>query len=69
MTADETRKAAMQKMSGFKLKLGYPDVWIDYTKLEIQEGQAFLTMGLAVHRFHQQRELDEMNAPTDRVKW
>jgi predicted metalloendopeptidase len=69
MTADETRQAALKKMSGFKLKLGYPDVWIDYATLDIQPGQAFVAMGLAVHAFQMKRELDEMNAPTDKVKW
>mmetsp|Transcript_60790 Transcript_60790/g.73049 ORF Transcript_60790/g.73049 Transcript_60790/m.73049 type:complete len:707 (+) Transcript_60790:149-2269(+) len=69
ITSDATRKAALEKMSKFRVKIGYPDEWIDYSPLKISSDQAFLTMVLASRQFDIKKEADEMNAPTDRVKW
>jgi len=35
--SDTTKKKAIEKLSTFKAKIGYPDKWRDYSKLEIQE--------------------------------
>jgi putative endopeptidase len=69
MTSDSTREAALTKMSRFKVKIGYPDEWIDYTPLEIAEGEDFLGMVLKSRAFEHSREVKEMNAPTDTKKW
>ena len=69
MTSEETRKNALLKMANFKIKIGYPDKWIDYTSMELSEGAAFVQLVLASKRFHHHREMAEMNAPTDRGKW
>ena len=69
MTSDSTRDAALKKMSRFKVKIGYPDEWIDYTSLEIIAGDDFLSMVLKSRAFQHSRELKEMNAPTDTKKW
>jgi len=34
MTAQDTREAALNKMSRFNVKIGYPDVWIDYSTMD-----------------------------------
>jgi predicted metalloendopeptidase len=36
--SDETRQQALDKLHNFTPKIGYPDKWIDYTKLEVVEG-------------------------------
>jgi putative endopeptidase len=70
MTSEETRQAALEKMKRFKVKIGYPDKWINYSNLRIDAtDDCFLTMILKSNAFHHQRTVDEMNAPTDRSKW
>ncbi|MDR2268835.1 MAG: M13 family metallopeptidase [Rickettsiales bacterium] len=32
---DETKKKALEKLAAFRVKIGYPDKWRDYSKLEI----------------------------------
>ncbi len=33
--SDETRQRALEKLNTFHAKIGYPDVWLDYSKLNI----------------------------------
>jgi len=50
MTAQETRDAALNKMSRFKVKIGYPDAWIDYSSMDFGSAgnnAALLTMQFA----------------------
>mmetsp|Transcript_23519 Transcript_23519/g.65278 ORF Transcript_23519/g.65278 Transcript_23519/m.65278 type:complete len:725 (-) Transcript_23519:130-2304(-) len=67
--SDSTRDQALKKMEHFRVKIGYPDVWIDYGPLEINEGDHFLGMVLKARSFANLIENREMNAPTDRNKW
>ena len=67
--SESTRTAALQKMSRFKVKIGYPDKWIDYSSLKINKDDGFLAMIFAARAFEHDREVKEMNAPTDRDKW
>mmetsp|Transcript_39287 Transcript_39287/g.58358 ORF Transcript_39287/g.58358 Transcript_39287/m.58358 type:complete len:702 (-) Transcript_39287:193-2298(-) len=69
MKSDSTREQALKKMAEFKVKIGYPDKWIDYTPMEIAEGDSFLQMVFQANAFEHSREVKEMNAPTDRLKW
>ena len=69
MTSDATREEALKKMSRFRVKIGYPDKWIDYTSLKIEEGDSFLSMVFKARVFDHMRDVEEMNAPTDREKW
>lgn len=69
MKSDSTREAALAKMSRFKVKIGYPDEWIDYTPLEISTGEDFLGMVLKARAFEHSRQVKEMNSPTNPKKW
>ena len=70
MKADTTRTQALQKMNSFGVKIGYPDKWIDYTPLKIdEEKDDFLSMVFKSRQFDNDRDNNEMNAPTDKSKW
>lgn len=69
MKSDETRDAALAKMAAFKIKLGFPDEWIDYSTFTPLSTDSFVECGCKATAFLIERELKEMNAPTDRVKW
>ena len=64
----ETKKAAEGKLDAIANKVGYPDVWRDYSKLKIVRGDA---LGNA-HRgtaFELARDLAKMGKPVDRGEW
>jgi putative endopeptidase len=69
MKSDTTRQEALKKMSRFRIKIGYPDKWIDYSTLVMEETDDFLTMVFKSRAFDHARESKEMNAETDREKW
>jgi len=69
MKSKETRENALKKMSKFGVKIGYPDKWLDYSSLAIDESDHFLSMVFKAREFENLEEAKEMNAPTDKLKW
>ncbi len=67
--SESTREQGLTKMNRFKVKIGYPDEWIDYSSLKIVAGESFLSMIFKSRQFDHLRMVDEMNAPTDKKKW
>lgn len=64
----ETKKAAQEKLTKFNAKIGYPDVWRDYSCLEVKAGDLVGNMQRS-----SQCEFDRMVAklgkPVDRTEW
>ena len=69
MKSEETRANALKKMSKFGVKIGYPDKWLDYTPLEVNDGDDFLAMVFNAREFENKEEIKDINAPTDKQKW
>jgi len=67
MTA-ETKQVALQKLAAFRPKIGYPNKWRDYSKLEVRPGDAFGNHERA-EVFDWNRQLARLNKPTDRDEW
>ena len=63
-----TKEEARQKLAAFTYKIGYPDKWRDYSKLEIRAGDAYGNADRAT-RFEYQRNLDKIGKPVDRTEW
>lgn len=65
---ESTKQEAFLKMERFKVKIGFPDKWIDYSKLSVIKGRHFdnVVNGRA---FNFALDLSRMNAPTDRERW
>lgn len=63
-----TKSEALLKMERFRVKIGFPDKWLDYTYLNIKKG-FHLENILESHRYQISLELSRMNAPTDRDRW
>ena len=64
-----TKKQALEKLGKFTTKIGYPDKWKDYTKLQIGSDDVLATNMLAASYFEHHRELDKLGAPIDRSEW
>lgn len=65
---EETRKQAIHKVETILPKIGYPDTWRDYSKLEIGSG-SYLQNARAVREFGFQYRLDKLGKPVDRNEW
>lgn len=64
-----TKAAAQAKLEKFTYKIGYPDVWRDYSKLELKANMAFAAHRLAATTFEAKRQIDRLNSPVDRDEW
>lgn len=63
-----TKLKAKEKLAAIRVKIGYPDVWRDYTKLNIQP-QPYVLNVLETRRFEFQRRLAHLGQPIDRNEW
>jgi putative endopeptidase len=64
----ETKKAAIAKMEAFNIKIGYPDKWRDYSKLDI-ESNSYAANIRRASTFENSRELAKIGKPVDRNEW
>ena len=63
-----TQKQALEKLSMFTTKIGYPDAWKDYTGLKIAS-PILATNIIASARFESKQELKKLGGPIDRNEW
>ena len=63
-----TKKVAQEKLAAFRPKIGYPDKWRDYSKLDVKPSDAFGN-GQRAQLFEWHRQLERLNRPTDRDEW
>ncbi len=64
----ETKKKALEKLAKFTPKIGYPDKWRDYSKLEIRRDDLVGNMRRA-NAFEFNRDLAKLGKPVDRSEW
>jgi putative endopeptidase len=64
----QTKKKALTKLAAFKIGIGYPDEWTDYSPLDIVRGDALGNMRRAEAFLHS-RNLDKLNQPVDPIEW
>jgi len=66
--SDVTKQAAQKKLETFLPKIGFPDVWRDYSAIEVRAGDAF---GNAVRAsaWAWAYDLNRLGGPTDRDEW
>lgn len=66
--SEATKQQALAKVDTIRVKIGYPDVFRDYSKLEINRG-SFVLNALAARSFEFQRNLNHLGKPLDRGEW
>lgn len=64
----ETKEKALEKLNTFQAKIGYPDKWRDYSKLEIKNDSLFENM-LRVDAFEDRFWLDKIGQKKDPYIW
>lgn len=65
---EQTKKQALDKLSGVIVKVGYPDRWRDYSKLTIQKDGYYANI-LRVNKFESQYQLSKIGKPIDPSVW
>jgi predicted metalloendopeptidase len=63
-----TKAQAYKKLDTMRSKIGYPDKWRDYSKLDIAR-RPYVLNALAADAFEVQRELAKLGKPVDRSEW
>ena len=64
----ETKKAALEKLEAFQIKIGYPDKWRDYSALPVDKGSYLANERRAI-AFENARDLNKIGKPVDRSEW
>ena len=63
-----TKQKALEKLSHITTKIGYPDEWRDYSKLEIRPDDLVGNIRRS-SEFEYQRRLSRLHLPVDRKEW
>ena len=66
--SEKTKIEALDKLSKFTPKIGYPDKWRDYTALEINSADYFGNIQRATEAEYK-RQMERHNEPVDRTEW
>jgi endothelin-converting enzyme/putative endopeptidase len=64
----ETKKRALEKLSTFNVKIGYPDKWKDYSMVDIGRDSLFNNV-VNASRFNVADDLAQIGKPIDRSRW
>ena len=65
---DDTKKRALEKLNAFNAKIGYPDKWRDYSKLEIKDDSLYANM-MRVSKFEDEFWLNKIDKEKDPTIW
>ncbi|MEX2116636.1 MAG: M13 family metallopeptidase [Bacteroidota bacterium] len=65
---DSTKSAAQKKLNSFGVKIGYPDKWRDYTKLDVHRKSHFGNLRRAA-AFNLAFNLNKIGKPVDKTEW
>ena len=66
--SDDTKKSALEKLNKFNAKIGYPDKWRDYSKLEIKNDSLYENM-MRVNEFEDAFWLNKVGKEKDATIW
>ena len=66
--SEDTKKQAKLKLDAIRNKIGYPDVWRDYTNLEAVRGDLMGNF-LRANEFEAHRQIAKIGKPVDKKEW
>ena len=65
---DQTKQEAHAKLKMFTAKIGYPDVWKDYSDMRLVPGDLIASVR-AARRWHHDYEVNKLGGPVDSHEW
>jgi putative endopeptidase len=66
--SDSTKQKAIEKLYAITKKLGYPDKWRNYNKVQINRARYFENI-LSIKQNSYQTQLAKLNKPVDKTEW
>lgn len=66
--SEETKLKALEKLNTINVKIGYPDEWKDYEKLNIEEDSYFANI-LRANQFEFEYMISKIGKPVDKNEW
>ncbi|MBV4355784.1 M13 family metallopeptidase [Pinibacter aurantiacus] len=66
--SDSTKTVAKEKLHAFLKKIGYPDKWRDYSKVNIDKSKYFENL-VSCGKNEYQYQLSKVGKPVDRTEW
>jgi predicted metalloendopeptidase len=66
--SEETKKQAKVKLDAIRNKIGYPDVWRDYSALKVERGDSIGNL-IRANEFESNRQIAKIGKPLDRKEW
>lgn len=66
--SDQTKAKAHDKLNSFRVKVGYPDKWRDYSKLDINKDSYWANV-VCANEFEFEHMVDKINKPVDFDEW
>ena len=68
--SDATKAQAQDKLANFIVKVGYPDKWKDYSRLNVDESLSLLENMSNIRQFLLQEYINrKVNKPVDKTEW
>ncbi len=67
--SDVTKAKALEKLSTFTVKIGYPDTWRDYSSLTIDPSKSYWENVQAAIIYNQNFNLADYGQPVDKARW
>jgi putative endopeptidase len=65
---EPTKQEALKKLAAMRVKIGYPDKWLDYSLLPIDRGP-FVLNAMRAAKFETTRELNKIGKLVDPTEW
>lgn len=66
---EDTKEKALEKLHKINIKIGYPDVWKDYSALEVENGATYFDNRMAASQWNYNRTLEKIGQPVDKTEW
>lgn len=67
--SDATKARALEKLSTFTIKIGYPDKWRDYSALTIDASKSYWKNVQAAIKFNSDLNTADYGKPVDKERW
>ena len=67
--SDETKQRGVEKLSTFRVKVGFPDKWRDYSSMQIDASKSYYQNMLAAAQYMYDDNMKDLGQPVDRDKW
>ena len=65
---ETTKKEALVKLTAIRNKIGFPEKWRDYSKLEITRGDLLGNLSRSIE-FEAHRQINKIGTPVDKAEW